>query len=175
LLVKNLTDNVVGNVKPYPCALGASNTKVQMPTHDELDIDHGIVGDYGGFEVGSGSITVEQHKLDDIVLSGRVAFIKMDCEGSELEVLKGAAKLIERDQPLIYSENDKRYKTEPLIKWLVEHGYECFWHRPPLFRENNFKKYQHNIFGDCDSKNMLCYPKGYKGPRALFITEPVVG
>jgi FkbM family methyltransferase len=175
LLVNNVNANGVTNVKTYPLALGANNSSVKMATLAEIDREHGIIGDYGGFEVGKGSITVEQQKLDDIILSGRVAFMKMDCEGSERNVLIGAHKIIARDKPVIYTENDKPDKIEALIEWLVEHGYECFWHRPSLWRPDNFRNYLDNIFGDCDSKNMLCYPKDYKGPRAFWITEPVIG
>lgn len=173
LLTTNLRANKVLNVRPYCLALGESEGCVQMQTLAELDAAHGIIGDYGGFEVGVGSITTDQRKLDDIVLNGRVAFMKMDCEGSELSVLKGAAKTIARDQPILYMENDRKEKSAPLVAWLTKAGYQCFWHRPPLFRADNFKRYHHNIFGDCQSNNMLCYPAGYRGHFIPWITDRV--
>ncbi len=42
--------------------------------------------------------------LDEEVLDGRVAALKIDVEGSELEVLRGAQELIARDRPRIYVE-----------------------------------------------------------------------
>lgn len=173
LLIKNLNDNGVTNVKTYPVALGASNSKTQIMSLADIDADTGVAGNYGGFRVGEGGFTVDMQKLDDVVLSGRVAFMKLDCEGSELEVLKGSEKTVERDQPLLYVENNDMFDTKPLMKWLTDHGYKCFWDRPPLWRPNNFKNYHDNIFGECVSHNMLCYPKSYKGSRPAWITEPV--
>lgn len=52
------------------------------------------------------TITVQTKPLDDIVdLSSRVALIKIDVEGGEMGVLKGAARTIQRDRPLIVFEH----------------------------------------------------------------------
>ena len=42
--------------------------------------------------------------LDDLDLAGPVRFLKMDVEGAEPQVLRGAARLLERDRPIILSE-----------------------------------------------------------------------
>jgi hypothetical protein len=91
---------------------------------------------------------------------GRIDFIKMDCEGMELEVLRGAEKLITDHWPLMYIENDRPANSKALVTWLMDHGYHCFWHKPTLYRESNYRNYQDNIFGVCDSKNMICVKEG---------------
>lgn len=48
-----------------------------------------------------GEETVEVTTIDKIVGDERVAFIKMDVEGAELEALKGARKTIERNMPIL--------------------------------------------------------------------------
>jgi FkbM family methyltransferase len=158
LLCKNLSTNGIHNVSFYPYAIGAKNDKVNIPSIAEIDEAHGVIGDYGGFEIGSGHFTVEQRSLDNFkaLFGHKIAFIKMDCEGSELEVLKGAEQLIKRDWPLLYIENDKKDKSASLIEWLVDNGYHCYWHRPPLYREDNYRKYVENLFGDSNSINMIC-------------------
>lgn len=173
LLYHNLRVNDVPNVEAFKLAIGATNEEVSMPTLKELDTDHGVIGDYGGPEVGSGSLRVQQRTIDDLAFATRIAFIKMDCEGSERNVLEGAEKTIKRDNPLLYMENNRPEKAKALLRWLVDHGYYCFWHRPPVFRADNFKGYQDNIFGPCDSPNMICYPANYAKPM-LFTSEPVV-
>lgn len=149
LLGINLADNGVVNVDTFPYAVGDVAKIVNIPTIEEIDLN------YGRVEIGPGSHSVEQRRLDDLYFE-KIDFIKMDCEGMELDVLKGAENLIKRDWPLLYVENDRPAKSASLVEWLVDHGYHCYWHRPPLYRENNFRKYGDNIFGVCDSQNMIC-------------------
>jgi FkbM family methyltransferase len=48
-----------------------------------------------------GNDIVEVTKIDTVVGEEKVAFIKMDVEGAELEALKGAKNVIERDMPIL--------------------------------------------------------------------------
>ena len=49
----------------------------------------------------TGNEMVEVTTIDKILGDEKVAFIKMDIEGAELEALKGARKVIERDMPIL--------------------------------------------------------------------------
>lgn len=49
----------------------------------------------------NGNDTVKVTTIDKVVGNDKVAFIKMDVEGAELEALKGARKVIERDMPIL--------------------------------------------------------------------------
>lgn len=49
----------------------------------------------------TGKEYVEVTTIDNVVGDEKVAFIKMDIEGAELEALKGAKKVIERDMPVL--------------------------------------------------------------------------
>lgn len=167
LLCKNLISNDIGNVSCFPYAVGAQNATVTIPTIAEIDLN------YGRVEIGPGGHTVEQHSLDQIgaIKQSKIHFMKLDCEGMELEVLKGAEGIIKRDWPLLYVENDRPANSASLVEWLVDRGYHCYWHRPPLYREDNFRKYVDNIFGDCDSKNMICCRDRNRNPE--WLTEEV--
>lgn len=50
---------------------------------------------------GSGTATVDSVPLDDLFQHHHPTFIKMDIEGSELEALAGAAKVVTRDRPIL--------------------------------------------------------------------------
>lgn len=171
LLEKNLIANDVQNVEAFPIAIGSFRGEVAMPTLKEVDADHGVIGDYGGPEVGFGSLVVLQHTLDSLKTLRDIAFIKMDCEGSERDVLVGGEKLIARDKPILYMENNRPEKSDELISWLYDHEYQCYWHRPPVFEPTNFRNYQDNIFGDCTSPNMLCISGHSVDP--IWLHEPV--
>ena len=54
----------------------------------------------GCAHIGEGKTIIKTAAIDDIVEnSDKITFIKMDVEGSELESLKGAQKIIKRDRP----------------------------------------------------------------------------
>lgn len=69
-------------------------------------------------------------RLDNIVFKERIDFIKIDCEGYELPILKGASGIIEEDQPVVIVEQ-KPHKTNgygwgqhAAIEYLIEtHNY----------------------------------------------------
>ena len=60
-------------------------------------------------------------------LSGRISLIKIDTEGYEPQVLKGAKELIKRDRPIIYIElgGDHQDSSAEALKILKELGYYC--------------------------------------------------
>lgn len=62
-----------------------------------------VIKNFGGPELSrKGTATVR--KLDDNSVGEKIAFIKLDCEGSEPDVLRGAIKTIRRDKPMIVFE-----------------------------------------------------------------------
>ncbi|NBE54980.1 FkbM family methyltransferase, partial [Streptomyces boluensis] len=56
--------------------------------------------------------------------AGRVDFVKIDVDGNELPVLRGAAALLDRDHPSLIVELEARIQpTAPVVDLLAEHGY----------------------------------------------------
>lgn len=60
---------------------------------------------------------------DDVIDLRPVAAIKIDVEGGELDVLRGAHHLLERDRPLVYAEAQDHDEYKALADELREHGY----------------------------------------------------
>lgn len=68
-------------------------------------------------------ITVAAVKLDSVATPGSEPdFIKIDVEGAELQVLRGARSLIATHQPAIFFECDQN--DIPVRNFLVQNGYE---------------------------------------------------
>ncbi|MFM9369703.1 FkbM family methyltransferase [Streptomyces sp. Da 82-17] len=65
--------------------------------------------------------------LDGLGLDGtgrRVDFVKIDVDGNELPVLRGAAELLERDHPALLVELEARIQpAAPVVELLAAHGY----------------------------------------------------
>ena len=86
--------------------------------------------------------------------------IKIDAEGMELNVIKGARKLIGSARPVIYAENHERKFSTPLLHALFELNYDCYWHLVPAFNADNHLKQAEDIWrGSGFNINMLCLPK----------------
>ncbi|MEX0332238.1 MAG: FkbM family methyltransferase [Puniceicoccaceae bacterium] len=72
-------------------------------------------------------------RLDDMRedLGGPVDFIKCDVEGAELFAFRGAASIIEQDQPVVFSEMLRKwsakfdYHPNDIIAFFKDRGYQC--------------------------------------------------
>ncbi len=67
---------------------------------------------------------IETQTLDKIMGADKVDFIKIDAEGMELDVLKGAAALIARDKPVIWVEVLRQNQMGFAQNWCREAGYQ---------------------------------------------------
>ncbi|HEX4353691.1 MAG TPA: FkbM family methyltransferase [Polyangiales bacterium] len=78
-------------------------------------------------------ITVEQQSLDDAIGDDAIVdFIKIDVEGGELFVLKGATRVLERCEPTLLFESTASglaawgLSPDDLFQFLSEHGYQIY-------------------------------------------------
>ena len=144
------------NVVAHNIGLGSRTSTMFIPP-----MNYGDMGNFGGVSLCEDrqGTAVEVMKIDDIA-TGVCDLIKIDVEGMELDVLKGAFETITRCQPILYVENDREAKSAALISYLMELGYRLWWHKPLLFNEYNYKNCKENIFGHVVSCNMLCVPAG---------------
>lgn len=58
-------------------------------------------------------------RLDDIKFNKKISFIKIDCEGFEVQVLKGAKNIIKKNKPIILVE----YNSPKVVKFLKSLNY----------------------------------------------------
>lgn len=155
-LCANLALNAINNVYAFCYALGAERDLVlegRIPS---------TLSNLGGFSLGQIEGQDERIPvlpLDDMINElPKIDLLKADCECHELQVLQGAAKLISRDRPIMYVENDRRERSEELICHIKNLDYNLYWHPCPLFRANNRANSSVNIFGDWHSYNLICVP-----------------
>lgn len=137
-------------------------------------IDFAKQGNFGGIELSIQRRSVQDLRvpripLDALVPEGfDVGLIKIDVEGCELDVLKGAAETIASGRPALYLENDRRDKSAVLIDWLWQADYQLWWDVPPIFNQDNFFGKTENQFASVGvdgrtlqfvvSQNMIALP-----------------
>jgi FkbM family methyltransferase len=151
LLCANMALNGRVNVHCRPEALGeAAGSSCVPPLNYAVEENFGAAALRDG---GDGE-RVPVLTLDSLDLP-RCNLLKIDVEGMELRVLQGARQTIERCRPLLYVENDRAEKSAALIAYLMELGYDLYWHHPPLFNASNYYGNAVNEFGTIVSVNML--------------------
>ena len=137
----------------YNVGLGHRNDSMYMPA-----VDFSKKGNFGGIGIGGNSGRIVQvHTLDSYNFDN-VGVMKIDVEGFEENVLRGAVETIARCKPIIYLEADRPEKLLSLRGFLKSIGYSNIEpHNPPLFSKDNFFKNPKNIWGkNYISKNWLC-------------------
>jgi FkbM family methyltransferase len=97
----------------------------------------------------------------------RLDFLKVDVEGMECEVLRGATKTIARTRPTMYIENDRADKADALVRLIHTLGYRAYTHNVPLYNPDNFRENPLNVFGDIVSLNVLCIPTEAEQPEGM--------
>lgn len=159
LLIMNC--KAAGNrYRTYNVAVGSEMGTATMPK-----VHYSEKGNFGGLGIGESSLLgaydVPLITLDSLELDP-VGFIKIDVEGYELEVLKGASKLIARDRPIMYIEDDRVEKSFKLREYISNIGYSIEVHQPTLYREKNFKGLVKNVWPRLyASHNLICRPNKY--------------
>ena len=156
-LCANLALNSINNVFAYQKAIGFKKETIYEGSISMTQQSNQGAFSLGGIPGNTEFIEIEPLDLMQDFIE-KIAVIKADVEGNEENVLRGAQSLIKRDRPYLYLENDRIDKSESLIKYAWEIGYDLYWHIVPLFRPNNFANTSANIFGGVCSFNMLGIP-----------------
>jgi FkbM family methyltransferase len=128
--VRTRQRDVRGPVTLWPCAVGDRSGAVRF--QDGLQEASGISAE--------GGTTVTAVALDDVLVGWRPTFIKMDIEGSEVEALHGAARVIAESRPslaiCVYHRPDHLWRIPLLLSssgnmkgyryYLRVHGFNGF-------------------------------------------------
>jgi FkbM family methyltransferase len=158
LLCANLALNGVKNAVALPEACGDHEGHVIVPP-----VDYGAAGNFGGVSVARESAAVAGTRVRlgtiDALELPACHVIKIDVEGFEPAVLRGAAATIARHKPILYVENDRAENQQEVISLIDAMGYVLYWHAPALYDPDNFRNCAENVFPGVFSLNLLCVPR----------------
>lgn len=163
LLNANVAMNELNNVHVYNAAVGDNTNDINVPKIIyESEANYGAVSlvDTNWTTVGA----VE--KVSQVVLDQKyfiegancLSLMKIDVEGMELNVLRGASKIVKYCKPILHIENNCVKDSKDLISWISAQGYTCHWDIHPYFNQNNVVGNKQSVFQEMAyATNMICY------------------
>lgn len=154
ILKQNFSLNSINHEGIHPHALGAFKGKVHISNEDRTN--------RGGASIvqsSSNCFEIDCSTLDDISIDKKVGIIKIDVEGFELQVLQGAQRTIETDQPIliieISKERDGVDQTQEIWDFVTNRGYKIFKLKGSKERKSNLVEIKH--FKDLpEHDNIIC-------------------
>jgi FkbM family methyltransferase len=150
LVCANAVMNGYLQVEPHRVAAGARTNTMRcgVPNYRKPS-------SFGGYDMrGSAAAaanadiaeTIRIVPLDSLLHESlSLRLIKIDVEGSERDVVTGAARIIARRRPVLYIENDRIEHSRDLIQTIRALGYRLYWHIPAFFNPKNFAGRTDNI------------------------------
>lgn len=154
ILSGNIALNSHVNVWTYPCAVSDHLNETPVPR-----LSYRRKNSFGGLSLkkdwsNGPTYLVPTVKLDIYTLP-RVDLIKIDVEGADLDVIRGAKGMIQRHQPVLYVENS----SLELIPEIQALDYKVYDFHSLYYSPTNYKMNPKNIFGDVGDGYLLCIPK----------------
>jgi FkbM family methyltransferase len=165
VLCANLALSEIENVEPLHAAAGSAFGETRIPR-----VGYGAAANFGGVATGGGEDRVPVLTVDGLRLE-HCKLIKIDVEGHEADVLKGAGETIRRLRPCLFIEDDRADRHGALMALLRDYGYRAWWHLAPLFNPQNFRGNAENAFGNVLSVNLFCLPNETGAGLSLPLPE----
>ena len=155
---------IINNIKLYNFGLSNQNNKttLRIPIRNKLAKEENYEE---FFEMGRATIhannefnefrtfNVNVKKLDDMQFENSISFIKIDAEGHEIEVIKGAIKTINKNKPILLVEIEKRHSKKKVIdsiNFINSLGYKSYYFNEKELINTailtNFDTYNNYIF-----------------------------
>ncbi len=159
MLSGNVALNGLCNVRVLQQGAGDRSGRAMVPLVSGKDPHNWGAVSLG--DEGSPGETVDVVPVDGLGLRS-CRLIKIDVEGMEPQVIRGAANAIRRFQPILFVENNTVEKASATIAAILETGYRAWWHLGLYYNRKNFFNNRVNVFEQYKPEaNMFCAPASF--------------
>lgn len=126
--LENVKRNALGNLEVFPLALGNTESTINMEVRTPSNRGGNRIAPRGL----GGTVPVQVGRMDQMTPISeleKIDLIKIDVEGFELQVLKGASGVLRKHKPILFVEldddnlRDQGDSATELIRFLEERGY----------------------------------------------------
>lgn len=155
LLMNNTHD--MNNVHTMHCAVGASNGVIKC-----IDYNPETPGNFGSVQVGveNATLPVPLVTIDSLELE-KPDLIKIDVEGSEYDVFKGAIKTIKEHKPILFYEAHETKQLREIYELIESLDYKFYWAVVRNYNPSNFAGNVVNVFADSWLLNVVGVPSNF--------------
>jgi tetratricopeptide (TPR) repeat protein len=98
-------------------------------------------------------------KLDAFCGNSRPRLIKINTQAQSVEILRGAARLLECSRPLLYIRDEHPENRISLLAYLQFMNYRCYRQTVLLFNPHNYFRYPYDLYQVKTVSNLLCLPQ----------------
>lgn len=101
-------NNLQDRIKPYKLGVGHTETITSLRSLDSVEDKRCMGWNKGGLGIGKGGETIKLITIDSLQLPG-LDYIKIDVEGAEGLVIRGAQKTISKYKPIVVFEHNYQH------------------------------------------------------------------
>jgi FkbM family methyltransferase len=134
-LCANVALNSLGNVQCIRAALADRDGEILL-----RDAQPEAPANFAALSLAqlAGSIRTPMVTLDTYLNVPHLRLVKIDVEGMELDVLRGARSTIRKHRPILYVENKAPAGSGALLEFIRSENYRLFWHIASCLNPSNF-------------------------------------
>lgn len=158
VLSRNANFSKNKNITCIKAAIGDSTATLQLPVLNLKKDNNFGAESLNNIKTTTASVEeVPVIPLDSLNIE-KVNFIKIDVEGLEINVLKGAKNLIQQNSPIIVAEVNDLEAGSPILNWATLSNYKVFGLAELAFNPENYNLEKINIFGNSKECGLILVP-----------------
>ena len=168
VLKKNIEQNALTNVHLFEAALSDRVASAAIQRQDIDDASNFAGAALETQTTGTDGTPTEITTLDSIDIPS-CALLKIDAEGMEIEVLRGALGMLRRTRPIVSAECNSLESGWPVVEFSRNEKFSVFLLSYLAFNQDNFCHKSQNFFGEFREASLILVPQERNPDLSQFV------